>query len=72
MDTFTLFVWLCAGIWVGRPSLVHLVERDAEIVALPQLLIASESPIAALFRYIAGDGLAQRRRHEPRRTIPWT
>jgi hypothetical protein len=38
MDTFTFFVWLYAGMRVGRPSMMHLVERDAEIVALPAIL----------------------------------
>lgn len=31
MNTHTLFVWLHAGMRVGRPGMVHLVERDAEI-----------------------------------------
>jgi hypothetical protein len=31
MNTFTLYVWLYAGMRVGRTGMVHLVERDAEI-----------------------------------------
>ena len=35
MNTFTLFVWLYAGIRVGGPGIVHLVERDAELPNRP-------------------------------------
>jgi hypothetical protein len=38
MDTVTLFVWLYAGVPVGRASVMHLVERDAGIAALPAIL----------------------------------